>query len=120
MSARPSQTKPMTKQSAHQPFQSFQEFYPYYLSEHSNRCSRLLHYAGSSLALLFAISAAAFGPLWLLAIAAVCGYAFAWAGHFFLEKNKPATFTHPLWSLMGDYTMLWQAMTGTLDKRHFR
>jgi hypothetical protein len=110
----------MSEHSPSNAFHSFAEFYPYYLSEHSNRASRALHYVGSRLALLFAISAVTLGPLWLLGAAGICGYAFAWAGHFFLEKNKPATFSHPLWSLMGDYKMLWQALTGTLDKRHFR
>lgn len=100
-------------------FESFAEFYPYYLGEHSKKSSRMLHYTGSILGMAVLATALLAGPLWLLAFAPVCGYFFAWIGHFFIEKNKPATFTHPLWSLMGDYKMLWQALTGTLDKRHF-
>ena len=102
-----------------QQFNSFSEFYPYYLGEHSDPRSRKLHYIGSAIAPAVLLIALFTGPLWLLALVPVSGYFFAWVGHFFLEKNKPATFTHPLWSLMGDYKMLWQALTGTLDKRHF-
>lgn len=100
-------------------FESFADFYPFYLGEHSDKRSRILHYIGSSLAPIVLLVALSSGPLWLFALAPVCGYAFAWVGHFFLERNKPATFKHPLWSLMGDYKMLWQALTGTLDHNHF-
>ncbi|MEO0411097.1 MAG: DUF962 domain-containing protein [Pseudomonadota bacterium] len=107
----------MVKTNDH--FESFAEFYPFYLGEHSNPRSRALHYVGSSLAPAISVAALIFGPLWLLFTVPVAGYLFAWIGHFFLERNKPATFKHPLWSLMGDYKMLWQALTGTLDTRHF-
>lgn len=100
-------------------FQSFEEFYPFYLSEHSDPRSRLLHYIGSVIAILLAFSAFTIGPVWLLAGVPFSGYVFAWIGHFLLERNQPATFRHPFWSLMGDYKMLWQAITGTLDRRHF-
>lgn len=108
----------MAKQNS--TFETFAQFYPYYLSEHSDRRSRVLHYIGSTLTLVTLALAVFKGPLWLLAFAPIGGYFFAWVGHFFLEKNKPATFEHPLWSLMGDYKMLWQAVTGTLDTRHFQ
>ncbi|RUO34271.1 Mpo1-like protein [Aliidiomarina sanyensis] len=95
-------------------FKSFKEFYPYYLQEHKNRTSRRLHVIGSLLViaiLLYALISGAY--LWLLAIPVV-GYGFAWVGHFFFEKNKPATFKHPLYSLMGDWVMLKDVMTGRI------
>ncbi|HLU13305.1 MAG TPA: DUF962 domain-containing protein [Arenimonas sp.] len=86
-------------------FASFSEFYPFYLGEHSNRTCRRLHFAGSSVALGFlAATAVTRNPWWLLA-ALVSGYAFAWVGHFFFEKNKPATFRHPFYSFLGDWVM---------------
>lgn len=93
---------------------SFARFYPYYLSEHSNRICRRLHFVGTSLALFFVLYA--FGTLnlrWLLA-ALLVGYAFAWVGHFFFEKNRPATFTHPFYSFMGDWVMWKDILTGKI------
>ncbi|MDB5967544.1 MAG: rane protein [Polaromonas sp.] len=86
-------------------FKSFSEFYPFYLTEHSNRTCRRLHFAGSTLTLL-CLAALAFTrqPLWLLA-ALLCGYVFAWIGHFFFEKNRPASFKRPLYSFIGDWAM---------------
>src|SRR5262249_37797635 len=87
-------------------FASFREFYPYYLAQHANRTSRRLHLVGSLLALGGVALALASGRWpWLLA-AALAGYLPAWAGHFFFEGNSPATFRHPLYSLRGDFTML--------------
>ncbi len=95
-------------------FASFREFYPFYLSEHSNRTSRRLHFIGSCGALAFAALAVARGDLrWLLA-ALVCGYAFAWVGHFFFEKNRPATFKHPFYSFAGDWVMFKDILTGRI------
>ena len=98
-------------------FASFREFYPYYLSEHSNRTSRRLHVIGSSgvLLILGLVLAQVLTPWWLLAVP-VCGYGFAWVGHFFFEKNRPATFKYPLWSLMGDFRLFFETVTG---KRRF-
>jgi len=86
-------------------FASFSEFYPYYLGEHANRTCRRLHFTGSLLVVLtvlYALLIASWLPLLLLP---VIGYGFAWIGHFFFEKNRPATFTHPLYSLAGDWVM---------------
>lgn len=86
-------------------FQSFRAFYPYYLQEHRNAWCRRLHFIGTSLVLLLALYAPLtrhYQLLWLLPLA---GYGFAWAGHFFFENNRPATFTHPLYSLLGDFAM---------------
>jgi hypothetical protein len=86
-------------------YTSFRDFYPFYLSQHANRTCRRLHFVGSWVvigAIVLAIAVA--NPLWLL-LAPLAGYGFAWIGHFFFEKNRPATFTHPLYSLAGDWVM---------------
>lgn len=86
-------------------FTSFKEFYPYYLSEHQNATCRILHFIGSWLVLAviaWAVTAHSFGLLLLLP---VIGYGFAWLGHFFFEKNRPATFSYPFYSLAGDWVM---------------
>lgn len=96
-------------------FETFDDFWPYYLSEHSDPTNRALHFAGTTGALaVLGYSVAARKPR-LLALAPVVGYGAAWIGHFLIEKNKPATFTHPLWSLMGDFKMAGLMATGQLD-----
>jgi hypothetical protein len=93
-------------------FASFREFYPYYLGEHRNPVCRRLHFAGSTLVLLAVLLALlARDWRWLL-LAPVAGYGFAWVGHFLFERNRPATFRHPLYSLMGDWVLYWQVLTG--------
>ncbi len=86
-------------------FASFAQFYPFYLGEHANRVSRRLHFAGSLGVIGCVAMAIATGRWGWLPAAVVCGYAFAWIGHFFFEKNRPATFRHPIYSLMGDWVM---------------
>lgn len=93
-------------------FRTFRDFYPFYLSEHSNRTSRSLHFAGTSIALALLVAAAVTQNWWLAAEALVQGYAFAWVGHFFFEHNKPATFRYPGFSLMGDWRLWWDILTG--------
>ena len=86
-------------------FESFRDFYPFYLGEHRNLTCRRLHFAGSSLALGFVVLAVMRGdPRWLVA-ALLSGYAFAWIGHFCFEHNRPATFQHPFYSFAGDWVM---------------
>jgi hypothetical protein len=86
-------------------YQSFEEFWPYYMSEHKSPVCRALHYAGTTMTLGTVAAAVATGnPTWLL-LAPVVGYGPAWIGHFVIEKNRPATFQYPLWSLMGDFKM---------------
>ncbi len=93
---------------------TFGEFYPFYLSEHSDRTCRRLHFLGSSLALLcLAMLVIARNPLWLV-LGVLCGYGFAWFGHFAFEKNRPASFKQPLFSFMGDWRMFWQILTGRI------
>lgn len=93
-------------------FASFREFYPFYLTEHANRTSRRLHFIGSCGVLALIVVAILRGNGWWLLAALVCGYGFAWIGHFFFEKNRPATFKYPIYSLMGDWVMFWQVLTG--------
>jgi len=84
---------------------SFAEFYPLYLKEHSDRTCRRLHFVGSSLSLACVATAIVSGrPGWILG-ALLCGYGFAWVGHFVFEKNKPASFKRPIYSFMGDWVM---------------
>lgn len=93
-------------------FASFRDFYPYYLSEHRNATCRRLHFAGSTLVLLvIALAIATHDARWLW-LAPLAGYGFAWIGHFIFEKNRPATFRHPLYSLAGDWVMYWQILRG--------
>jgi len=95
-------------------YQSFAEFWPYYLNEHSKPATRALHAVGSLAAIALLIALVAIGKWWLFPLAFVPGYAFAWIGHFFVERNRPATFTYPLWSFMGDWKMLALMLTGRL------
>ena len=103
----------MTRAHARE-FESFAAFYPYYLSEHRDRTCRRLHFAGSSVALICLLMIVITGNAWWLAGAAVSGYAFAWVGHFGFEKNRPATFRHPLYSLMGDWVMYADILRGRI------
>ncbi|MCE5233022.1 MAG: DUF962 domain-containing protein [Mizugakiibacter sp.] len=96
-------------------FASFREFYPYYLSEHANRTCRRLHFAGSCVVLAVVALAALRGDARWLLLAPLAGYGFAWVGHFAFEKNRPATFRHPLWSLAGDWVMFWQILRGKVS-----
>lgn len=95
-------------------YASFAEFYPFYLSEHANRTCRRLHFVGTSLGLVcLATALVTLNPWWVLA-GLLIGYAFAWVGHFVFEKNRPATFTYPLWSFMGDWVMWSEILRGRI------
>ena len=93
-------------------FASFREFYPFYLSEHANRVSRRLHFIGSCGVLALLAMAIVRRNAWWLLVALLCGYGFAWVGHFFFEKNRPATFQHPFYSFAGDWRMFWDVLRG--------
>lgn len=86
-------------------YTSFAEFYPFYLSQHVDNVCRRLHFIGSSLIILMVFYIVFTGSWLLLFLLPVIGYGFAWTGHFFFEKNKPATFTYPFYSLLGDWMM---------------
>lgn len=105
----------MTQQPATE-FKSFREFYPYYLAEHQNLTCRRLHFIGSALILLLLAYTAVTGQLALLWFLPVLGYGFAWAGHFFFEHNKPATFQYPFYSLLGDWVMFKDMLLGNIKR----
>jgi hypothetical protein len=95
-------------------FKSFEEFWPYYVEVHSNKWNRYMHVAGTSLG----VACAAFGIVTRrrlpVLLAPVIGYGSAWVGHFFIQRNRPATFQHPVWSLMGDFKMCQMTYAGTM------
>ena len=93
---------------------SFRAFYPYYLQEHSDRRCRRLHFIGSTLVLACIVLAITVNPWWLLGMP-LAGYGCAWIGHFVFEKNRPATFKHPLYSLIGDWVMYAQMLRGRVS-----
>ena len=93
-------------------FRSFAEFYPFYLDEHANRTSRRLHFIGSTGVIASVVAGLVSGNAWWYLAAVVCGYGFAWIGHFFFEHNRPATFRHPIYSLIGDWAMYRDVLRG--------
>ncbi|MGH8496247.1 MAG: Mpo1-like protein [Gammaproteobacteria bacterium] len=95
-------------------FGSFREFYPFYLAEHANRTNRRLHFTGTLLLLVTALVAALLERPALLWLLPVIGYGFAWLGHYAFEKNRPATFRHPFYSLAGDFVMFRDMLTGRI------
>uniref|UniRef100_A0A7S1VQP8 DUF962 domain-containing protein n=1 Tax=Grammatophora oceanica TaxID=210454 RepID=A0A7S1VQP8_9STRA len=107
---------PSNKAKGRREYQTFEEFYPFYLSQHANRTCRRLHVVGTTGVISIGIGGTAMSLLptttlssWALAtMMPLVGYGFAWVGHFFFEKNKPATFTYPLWSLFGDFRMWYE------------
>ena len=94
-------------------FQTFAEFWPFYVREHSMTACRALHFIGSTLVLVV-IAAAVFYSPWLLLAAPVVGYGFAWIGHFAIEKNQPASFKYPLWSFVADWKMWAMTLVGRM------
>lgn len=86
-------------------FEGIRDFYPYYLSQHQNPRNRALHFVGTSLLLILAVSIGWTKSWQFLPLLPLCGYGFAWCGHFFVERNKPATFTYPLLSFVCDFLM---------------
>jgi hypothetical protein len=95
-------------------YATFAEFYPFYLSEHANRTCRRLHFAGTSLVIGCLGAALVTGNAWWFAAAPIAGYGFAWVGHLFFERNRPATFSYPLYSLFGDFVMYKDLLTGKI------
>jgi hypothetical protein len=95
-------------------YNSFTEFYPFYLSQHTNVICRRLHFIGSCFILLLIICATLFNKVNLLWFIPLLGYGFAWMGHFFFEKNRPATFTYPIYSLIGDWVMFKDILIGKI------
>ena len=94
---------------AEQDFRTFEEFWPFYVKEHQKKATRILHFIGTTGAMACVAGGLLTKRRWLLAVAPVVGYGGAWIGHFFVEKNKPASFKHPLWSFRADFVM-WSKM----------
>lgn len=92
-------------------FNSLRSFYPYYLSEHANKTNRVLHFIGTGLVIMSTITFAITSQWSFLAIVPLLGYGFAWFGHFIFERNKPATFQYPGYSLASDFIMFWELLT---------
>jgi hypothetical protein len=91
------------------------EFWPFYVSQHLNPTNRRLHFIGTTLGLLILAATIALRRPGLLLAGLVCGYAFAWVGHFFFEKNRPATFKYPLLSFRADFRLWWLTLTNQMD-----
>jgi hypothetical protein len=97
------------------PTPDYKSFWPVYLAAHSRKTTRLVHMTGTGLALLLLLAAILLRSLWLVLAAFLTGYAFAWFSHGVVERNKPATFGHPFWSLFSDLRMLALGLAGRLD-----
>jgi len=95
-------------------FTSFADFYPFYLREHAQPATRRLHFIGTSLVIGCALAAIVTRNAWWLLAAPLCGYGFAWIGHAAFERNRPATFTHPFYSLAADFAMYRDMLTGRI------
>ena len=93
-------------------YKNLKEFYPYYLTEHAGKQTKLFHFIGTALSIFFLVRLfITLNPINLF-FALLSGYGFAWVSHFFIEKNKPATFTYPFFSLLSDYIMFWEILRG--------
>lgn len=95
-------------------YTTYDEFWPHYLREHALPQTRQWHYLGTSLAIVMLIAALVTATWWLFALVPVAGYFFAWVSHAFVERNRPATFTYPLWSLVSDFRMFFLFLSGRL------
>ena len=89
-------------------YKTFAEFYPYYLSDHQKTGTRITHFIGTTFFQIGLIYSVIYGPWWMFFIGVVSAYTWAWIGHFFIEKKKPATFKYPLWSLLGDFKLYFE------------
>ncbi|MCI4590368.1 DUF962 domain-containing protein [Sphingobium sp. BYY-5] len=94
----------------------FGDFWPYYLQQHARPGTRALHYAGTSLVIILAIATPLTGRWWMVVALPLAGYGFAWVGHSLVERNRPATFRHPLWSLRADFMMWHRFLTGGIKR----
>ena len=98
-------------------YKTFWSFYPYYLTEHARPVNRALHFIGTSLVIACFVAGIVLHDWRLFAIMPFCGYGFAWFGHFMLEKNKPATFKYPFYSLGSDFVMFFHIITGQINRK---
>ena len=95
--------------------ETFEQFWDFYVGEHRKKTTRILHFIGTTAAVGCLAGGLLTKRRWLLLVAPVCGYGPAWFSHFFIEKNKPATFTYPLWSLQADFVMWWKTLSGQMQ-----
>ena len=93
-------------------YTKFKDFYPYYLSEHSHKTTKLLHFIGTSISLYFLFNFFRTFDFIYIILSLLSGYGFAWVSHFFIEKNKPATFKYPFYSFIGDHLMFIEIIMG--------
>ncbi|HWT71727.1 MAG TPA: DUF962 domain-containing protein [Oxalicibacterium sp.] len=105
----------LTEKTVHEPRQSFDSFYARYLTEHSDRTSRQLHFVGSTLALVFLAMLALSANAWWLLAAVVAFYGFSWSGHFLFEKNWPRSFRQPVYAFASAWLLYWQMLTGQVS-----
>jgi len=94
---------------------SFSEFWPFYVRQHAHKGNRNLHFVGTTLSLLSIVAGIEVNA-WFFVAAPICGYFFAWLGHLGIEKNRPATWQHPVWSLLGDFRMFGLIIAGRMDQ----
>ncbi|MCP1157736.1 MULTISPECIES: DUF962 domain-containing protein [Bacillus] len=97
-------------------FKNYNEFWPFYLSQHSKKSTRTWHFIGTTFVYICIALAIIYLNVWFIILAPVIAYGFAWFSHFFIEGNKPATFGHPLWSLRADFQMYFYILTGSLSR----
>jgi hypothetical protein len=95
---------------------SYAEFWPFYVREHAAPGTRRLHFIGTAGVIAVAIATLASRLWWLLVALPVAGYGLAWLSHATIERNRPATFTHPLWSLIGDFHMFALMLAGRMER----
>lgn len=95
---------------------NYSEFWDFYVREHSKPLTRLLHFVGTSLALVLLFRLIRNGNWYYFPLCLVVGYGFAWFSHFYIEKNKPATFQYPLWSFISDYKMIFYMLLGRMNR----
>ena len=98
-------------------YKTLMQFYPYYLTEHSNFTNRVLHFIGTGIVISILIFGVVTQNYMLLFFIPIAGYGFAWFGHFMIEKNKPATFKYPLYSLASDFIMFWHILTFQIEAK---
>jgi hypothetical protein len=106
----------MPEPPAEKAFTTYEEFWPFYVREHSKPMTRALHFAGTTLGLILLVFFVVIGRWYLFPLFLVVGYGFAWFAHFVVEKNRPATFKYPLWSFISDFRMMWYMLTGRMAR----
>lgn len=98
-------------------YTTLKDFYLFYLTEHSNAANRTLHFIGTSFVIFIVFGGIFLADFRIILFIPLVGYGFAWVGHFFIEKNRPATFTYPVYSFLSDFIMFWHILTNQIDKK---